>query len=88
VLNEKGYLSGAGKPFTLVRVRNIRRGYRLKSRLQRLKERGLMTVKELHGKYGACAQTIRKWRNENKIKAKLCDDQGFYLYEDPGKYLD
>ena len=88
VLNEKGYLSGAGKPFTLVRVRNIRRGYRLKSRLQRLKERGLLTVKELHDKYGACAQTIRKWRNENKIKAKLCDDQGFYLYEDPGKYLD
>lgn len=88
MLNEKGYVSGTGKPFTTVRVRNIRRGYRLKSRLQRLKERRLLTVKELHNKYGACAQTIRKWRKENRIKAALCDDQGFYLYEDPGKYLD
>lgn len=87
MLNQKGYVSGTGKPFTMVRVRNIRRGYRLKSRLQRLKEMGLLTAKELHRKYGACAQTIRKWRKESKIKAVLCDDQGFYLYEDPGKYL-
>ncbi len=84
ILNAKGLSSGTGKSFDARRISKIRRAYGLKSRYERLRETGMLTREELAAKQGVHRMTITKWREKGRIKAHLADDQGQYLYEDPG----
>ena len=84
ILNQNGFKSGTGKPFHGNRILKIRRAYGLKSRYDRLREAGMLTRKELAAKQGVHKMTITKWRIKGHLKEHLADDQGQYLYEDPG----
>jgi hypothetical protein len=84
ILNESGFTSGAGKPSHGNRISKIRRAYGFKSRYERLRAKGMLTRKELAGKQGVHQGTITKWRIGCRVKAHLADDQGQYLFEDPG----
>ena len=84
ILNQKGFTSGAGKPFHGNRISKIRRAYGLKSRYERLRDKGMVTRKELARKQDVHQWTITKWRRNGRVKAHLADDQGQYLFEDPG----
>ena len=84
ILNERGFTSGTGKPFHGNRVSKIRRAYGLKSRYERLRDKGMLTRKELARKQDVHQWTITKWRRSGRVKAHLADDQGRYLFEDPG----
>ena len=44
----------------------------------------MLTRKELAAKQGVNKMTVTKWRINGRLKAHLADDQGQYLYEDPG----
>lgn len=85
ILNEKGYKTGQGQKFDGYRVSRLRRAYGMKSRYERLREAGLLTRKELAALQGVNRATISKWREKGRIKGHLADDQGQYLFENPGE---
>jgi hypothetical protein len=58
--------------------------YRLKSRFDRLRERGMLTLDEMANRLGISTRHIRIWRAAGLLRAHLCNDKNEYLYEDPG----
>jgi hypothetical protein len=84
MLYGKALLSGQGKTFDGMRVNKVRRAYGLKSRYTRLRDRGCLTTKELTQRYGVCRGTIRHWRLRGILAGHMADDQGEYLFENPG----
>jgi hypothetical protein len=47
ILNQRGLASGEGRPFHPLIIRNIRDNYQLRSRYQRLRDVGMLTLAEL-----------------------------------------
>jgi DNA invertase Pin-like site-specific DNA recombinase len=85
ILNAGGYRSGEGLPFTRLRVWQVRRAYRLKSRFRRLREAGLLTAKEVAGQLGICNSTVKRWRRVGLLKGFAYNDKHEYLYEPVGQ---
>jgi hypothetical protein len=82
-LNERGWTSGEGCPFSSRIVANIRRDYRLKPRLERLRERGLLTIKELAAQLGVCRQTIGTWCRQGLLQGHAYNDKHECLFDPP-----
>jgi hypothetical protein len=83
-LNALGILSGSGRTFTLPIVRRIRIQYHLKSRRERLRCRGLLTLDEIAERLHVQPCTIKTWRHSGLLPAHTSSDRGEYLYEPPG----
>lgn len=60
-LNALGYHNWRGESFTPKKVLAIRTAYRLKSRYGRLRERGMLTARELGKQIGACTESVYHW---------------------------
>jgi DNA invertase Pin-like site-specific DNA recombinase len=89
ILNGRSYHSGKGGSFTRMTVRNIRISHRLKNRLTRLQERGLLTQEEMAKRLDVTVSTIKRWRRYGLLRAHAFDDKNRYLYEpiEPGAVL-
>jgi hypothetical protein len=59
ILNARGHTSGEGRPFHPLIVRNIRDEYGLRSRQQRLRDAGMLTLDEMAGQLGVSAGTVK-----------------------------
>jgi len=81
LLNEQGQRSGKDRPFTRLLVGQIRRGYHLKDRYQRLREAGMLTQQEMAEHLGISAATVHDWRRSGLLNAHACNDKNQYLYE-------
>ncbi len=81
VLTERGTLSPTGLPFTALRVTFIRRRYNLKSRYDRLRERGLLTLQEMAKALGVIPETVINWRTRGLIIGHQFNDKHGHLYE-------
>src|SRR5260370_63107 len=57
-LNQRGWRTYEGKPFSAARVLSLRRYQQLKAHGTRLAERGLLSAEEAASAYGVCRQTI------------------------------
>jgi hypothetical protein len=84
ILNDRGYASGEGKPFNSRIVQGIRRKYSLKSRYQRLRQAGLLTVHEMSELLGVHSGTIKTWRDHGLLLAVPYNDKNECLYPHPG----
>jgi DNA invertase Pin-like site-specific DNA recombinase len=84
ILNARGFVSGYGKLFGGRMIARITIEYRLKSRFDRLRERGMLTLDEIANRLGISTRHIRIWRAAGLLRAHLCNDKNEYLYEDPG----
>jgi len=84
ILNTKGCKTGGGVDFDAATVGRIRIAYGLKSRYQRLRDRGLLTLSEIANKLKVSAGTIRRWQHRGLLRVHAYDDQNCCLYEDPG----
>lgn len=86
ILNRRGLLTGRGLTLDARRVREIRRGANLRSRHARLRDRGLINQNELSARLGVSVWTIQKRRQLGTlpVQAFRWDDNGRYMYEDPG----
>ncbi len=84
LLNERGLLSGQGKCFCGTMVRRIRRSYHLRTRYERLREAGLLTVTEMGDALGIVIQTVNIWRRHGLLHAHAYNDKHEYLYEPLG----
>lgn len=80
-LNERGMRSGKGREFTHRLVGNIRRGYRLKSRYERLREAGLLTAAEMAAELGVCKNTIHDWRHYGLLQGHAYNAKDQYLFD-------
>jgi len=83
ILNERGFKTGDGLPLTSIAVGYVRKAYRLKSRFDRLRERGLLTIAEMAKACGVSIKTIGEWRQKGRIRAHAVNDGRQFLFEHP-----
>ena len=85
ILNDRGHISGCGKPFNPTMVQKIRRKYNLKNRYQRLRQSGLLTLHEIAEELHVHEQTIKTWRDHWLLLAVPFNDKNECLYPNPGE---
>jgi DNA invertase Pin-like site-specific DNA recombinase len=84
ILNDRGHTSGDGKRFSARIVQGIRRKYNLKTRYQRLREAGLLTLQEIADMLRVHHKTIKTWRDHGLLLAVPFNDKNECLYPSPG----
>ncbi len=82
LFNERGLVPTRSRSFTPGNIANLRCANNLKSRSQRLRERGYLRTKELVNKLHVPWVTLRKWERHGLLRAHYYGDQ-LRLYEDP-----
>ena len=84
ILNARGRVSGEGLPFHACMVRRLRRDYQLKTRYDRLREDGMLTLEEIADLLGVSTHTVKIWRRRGLLLAHAYNDKKECLYEHPG----
>jgi hypothetical protein len=84
-LDQRGLRSGTGGHFTRLIIGRLRREYGLKSRYDRLRERGMLTEEEIAAELDVHVQTVRRWSRRGLLKAHPYSDKHECLYEPLGK---
>jgi DNA invertase Pin-like site-specific DNA recombinase len=84
ILNDRGLTSGEGRPFHRLIIRNIRDEYGLRSREQRLRDAGMLTLAEMASRLGMPAKTVKIWYHAGLITGHPYNDKGQCLYPPPG----
>jgi hypothetical protein len=87
MLNEKDMRTGTGNSFTEISVQRVRRAYHLRSRFDRLRDRGLLTLGEMAVKVGVTTSTIKHWNARGLLSAYRYNDKGESLYASPPENL-
>ncbi|HYZ42503.1 MAG TPA: recombinase family protein [Stellaceae bacterium] len=80
-LNELGYRNWRGQSFTVKKVIVIRKAYGLRSRFERLRERGMLTGDEVARQLGVCTTTIHQWGRAGLLRRHLYGNNYRCLYE-------
>ncbi len=80
-LNQRGLRSGTGGAFTSNIVARIRRNYRLKSRHNRLRNAGMLSLAEIAEQLSVTPGTIKIWRDHGLLQAYVYNSKGECLYE-------
>jgi DNA invertase Pin-like site-specific DNA recombinase len=90
ILNERGIRPGgsgrrgqADARFTALRVAYLAHEYGLRSRYDRLRDRGMLTRQEATSRLGICESTLVRWA-EHGLVARYAYNAHAYLYEAPG----
>ena len=83
ILNDRGYRTGHGLPFHSRIVRNIRKGYALKPRFERLRARGLLTIDEIADQLAVSTSTIKRWHKFGLLRGHAYNDNHSRLFELP-----
>jgi hypothetical protein len=90
LLNERGLRPGgsarrgqAGARFTALRVAYLVHRYGLRPRYQRLRDRGMLTKKEVTDRLGIHEHTLRRWAEHGIVVRHAYNDYA-YLYEPVG----
>ena len=84
ILNDRGLTSGEGRPFHRLTVARIVRNYHLRTREQRLRDAGLLTLDEIAAALGVSTGTIKAWRDAGLVSGQRYNDHGQMLYHPPG----
>jgi hypothetical protein len=84
ILNQRGFSPGERETFHRLTVKRIRRDYNLKSRHQRLRDNGMLTLPEVARLLGVSTSTVKQWRHHGLLRVQLQNDKGECLYEHPG----
>jgi DNA invertase Pin-like site-specific DNA recombinase len=82
-LNERGFRSGEGCEFTNRIVARLCRNYQLKSRYDRLREAGKLTLPEIAGQLQVTTSTIKVWRRHGLLHGHPYNDKSECLYDPP-----
>jgi DNA invertase Pin-like site-specific DNA recombinase len=82
ILNERGFRSGTGMPFTGAMVCQLQRRYRLKTRYERLRASGMLTVEEVASQLHVVVGTARVWQRKGLLRRHEYT-KNKYLYEPP-----
>ncbi len=80
-LNRRDFKPSEGKQFTPDIVARLRRDYHLKSRFNRLREKGLLTVQEMAKELQVSANTVKIWQRYGLLKSYKYNDKCERLFE-------
>jgi DNA invertase Pin-like site-specific DNA recombinase len=83
ILNEKGWRSSGGAAFTFSIVNHLRWTYRIKTRYDRLRERGFLTAREIAQIIGGVASRVKYWRHLGVLSGLRYSEKAEYLYPSP-----
>lgn len=87
ILNQNGHRSGNGKPFTRKMVVDLVKDHdALKSRYDRLRDKGCLTQEEMAERLGITPPTVRTWARHGLLRAHPYTDRQQCLYEPPGAH--
>ena len=88
MLNQRGFRPGAAaRPgraadrFSAKHVAYLMHTYGLRSRYDRLRQRGMLNKKEMADRLGIHEQTVDRWAKFGIIRAHSYNDHGWQLYE-------
>jgi len=84
ILNARGLTPGAGASFHPRLVARLVRAYRLKPRLERLRERGMLTLQEVARALQVTPHTVKIWLRCGLLRGHAYSDKNECLYEPPG----
>ncbi|MDQ2814200.1 MAG: recombinase family protein [Actinomycetota bacterium] len=84
ILNQRSLTSGEGRPFTPAMVLRVIRTYQLRSREQRLRDAGMLTLPELAAQLGVSTGTVKIWHHAGLLTGHPSNDKGQCLYPPPG----
>jgi DNA invertase Pin-like site-specific DNA recombinase len=87
LLNQKGWRSSGGNAFTFHIVNHLRWRYRLKTRYERLHERGYLTAREIAPIIGSVASRVKYWRHVGVLTGLRHSEKEEYLYPHPTSQL-
>jgi len=83
LLNERSLHTGAGRTFNSASIQWVRFAKKLKSLKERLLEAGMLTSRQACARLGVGRTTLGRWRQQGRIKARICNDRGEWLYWPP-----
>jgi hypothetical protein len=83
IFNKKGLLTWEGKPLDLKKITHIRNAYKLPSRRQRLRDRGMLTTEEVAERFEIATTTVHQWGRQGLIKKCYSDNYNRGLWEIP-----
>lgn len=87
ILNQNGHRSGDGRLFTRKMVVDLVKDNEvLKSRYERLRDKGFLTQEEMAQRLGITPDTVRTWAQHGLLSAHAYTDRGQCLYEPPGEH--
>jgi DNA-binding transcriptional regulator YiaG len=84
ILNEQGLRPGKGGAFRARLVANVRRAYGLKSRYERLRDAGMLSIEELAEVLAINKKTVQAWHKAGLIHGHAYNDKNSCLFEPPG----
>jgi hypothetical protein len=84
ILNTRGLTPGTGASFHPRLVARLVRAYRLKPRLERLRERGMLTPQEVARALRVTPHTVKIWLRCGLLRGHAYSDKNECLYEPPG----
>jgi DNA invertase Pin-like site-specific DNA recombinase len=85
-LNQRGWRTYEGKPFSAARVLSLRRYQQLKTHSTRLAERGLLSAEEAASAYGVCRETLMAWGRAGLLPMYRINDQGTAVFPPPDEH--
>ena len=83
-LNTNGFRSGKGQRFTPRYIARIQKQYALRSRFDRLRALGLLTLKEMASVLSVNPKTVKIWTAHGLLRAHAYTDKPEHLYEPVG----
>jgi hypothetical protein len=84
ILNARGVRPGGGATFNSRVVTRLACTYHLKSRYDRLRERGLLTLQEMADTLQVTTTTVKRWLQRGLLRGHPYSDKNECLYESPG----
>ena len=84
ILNTRGHTSGERRPFHRLIVARIIRNHQLRTRYQRLRDAGLLTLEEMADLLGISTGTVKIWYHAGIVSGERYNDKGQMLYHPPG----
>ena len=83
ILNRRGCRTWEGKPFNLKKIAFIRAAYKLSSRHERLRRRGMLTTREIAERFDVSETAVHHWGREGLIRKCYTDSLNRGLWEIP-----
>jgi Recombinase/Recombinase zinc beta ribbon domain len=83
IFNDRGWQTRVGNSYKPVRIMRIQERYGLKSRYDRLREAGYLTVEEIAQALGIAAKTVQERRKRWLLRSVRLNDRPEYLYKSP-----
>jgi DNA invertase Pin-like site-specific DNA recombinase len=83
-LNNDGYKPGRGKRFTARYIARIQREYSLRSRFDRLRALGMLTLQEMAVRLSVNPKTVKIWAAHGLVIGYAYTDKPEYLYKPSG----